>query len=246
MIALLRPRFWGVHLLAVLAVTAAVLLGLWQYDAWREHRAAEARDLSHARPVPLAGVMGGDDPFPGNDLGRPVALRGRWLVDGTAYVADRRLGGRDGYWVVTPVLVAGQGSAMPVVRGWSARPHAVAPTGPADVTGWLQASEGTGAVDEDPHDAVIPEMRIASLTQLVDADLYSGFVVSRTPGPGLQAVTPRDIPEIGATTALRNLLYALEWWFFALFAVYVWWRWCKDALADPSESAQASEVASTP
>lgn len=240
---LLRPRFWGIHLLAVLALAAAVLLGLWQYDAWRDHRAAEARDLSGKKPVPLAQVMTGDAPFPGQDVGRPVRLTGRWLSDSTLFVSGRHLGGRTGYWVVTPVLVGD--SAMPVVRGWSARPTASAPSGPADVTGWLQPGEGTGAMDEDPDDFEIPEMRIASLTQLVDADLYSGFVVSRTPDDGLAAVTPRDIPKISATTALRNLLYALEWWFFGLFAIYVWVRWCRDALAEArSGSAQEPSITS--
>lgn len=241
---LLHPRSWGIHLLAVVALAAAVLLGLWQYDAWRDHRAAEARDLSGVQPVPLAQVMTGDDPFPGRDVGRPVRLTGRWLADSTLFVSDRHRAGRTGYWVVTPVLVGD--SAMPVVRGWSARPTAAAPpAGPAEVTGWLQPGEGTGALDEDPDDREIPEMRIASLTQLVDADLYSGFVVSRTPDGDLAAVTPRDIPEISATTALRNLLYALEWWFFGLFAVYVWARWCRDTLADArSGSVQEPSVTS--
>ena len=27
-----------------------------------------------------------------------------------------------------------------------------------------------------------------------------------------------------------NLLYALEWWVFGGFAVYVWSRWCRDEL----------------
>lgn len=243
MLELLRPRYWGIHLLAVLALAAAVLLGLWQYDAWRDHRTAEARDLSGAQPVALVKVMGGDDPFPGQDLGRPVTFEGRWLPDSTVFVADRRLEGRTGYWVVTPVLVSGTKSAMPVVLGWSAEPRSTAPSGPARVTGWLQASEGTGAVDEDPHDSEIPEMRVASLTQLVDADIYSGFVVARQPAAGLEAVTPHDIPEIAATTALRNLLYALEWWFFAGFAVFVWWRWCRDALSEPAQEASVASGA---
>ena len=45
---LLAPRYWGAHLLMVLAVAAAVLLGIWQLHAWEAGRAAEARDLSDA------------------------------------------------------------------------------------------------------------------------------------------------------------------------------------------------------
>ncbi len=79
---LLAPRYWAVHLLMVLAVAASVALGLWQYDAWGTGRAAEARDLSGAAARPIDRVMGGDDPFPGENLGRPVSLRGEWLGDG--------------------------------------------------------------------------------------------------------------------------------------------------------------------
>lgn len=240
---LLRPRAWGVHLLAVAAVAAALLLGLWQYGAWQDQRAAEARDLSRAEPVALAGVMGGDDAFPGQHLGRPVRLAGSWLGQDTLFVADRRLAGKTGYWVVTPVLVGD--SAMPVVRGWAAEPEAAQVSGAVEVTGWLQAGEGSGLSDDDTHDRVIPETRIASMTQLVDADLYSAFVVARTPSDGLAAVSPQDIPKISATTALRNLLYALEWLLFAGFALFLWWRWCRETLAEGrSENPQPASVAS--
>lgn len=234
---LLRPRSWGAHLLMVGALAAAIALGLWQLHVWEAGRAAEASSLSDAAPLPLTRVMSGDDPFPGRYLGQPVRLSGRWLPAGTLYVADRLLDGRRGYWVMTPVLVGR--SAMPVVRGWAAEPRAPRPEGAVDVTGWLQPSEGTGAVDDDAHDDVIPEMRVASMVEHVDADLYSGFVVARTsPGQGganadpayagLRPVTPASIPEVSNLTSLRNLLYALQWWLFGGMAVYIWVRWCRD------------------
>jgi cytochrome oxidase assembly protein ShyY1 len=236
----------------VLAVAAAVGMGLWQLDVWSASRAAAQRDLVNARPVPLTSVMGGDSPFPGSSLGRPVTLAGSWLPAGTVYVADRRLHGRTGYWVVTPVRVDGTGSAMPVVRGWATRPDAPRVSGRVGLTGWLQASEAD-APDNDPTDDVIPSMRIASLTQHVDADLYSGYVVSRTADSGLRAVTPESVPPVSTTTALRNLLYAFQWWFFGGFAVYIWLRWCRDQLAleraepdepgDPDDGGRPAPVA---
>ena len=229
---LLAPRFWGAHLLMVLALAAAIALGIWQLHVWSAHRDAQARDLSGARAVPLDSVMGGDDVLTGRDLGRPVELSGRWLPDGTVYVSDRLLDGRRGYWVVTPLLVGE--SAMPVVRGWSTGPEASAAQGEASVTGWLQASEGSGAVDDDPNDDVIPEMRIASMVEKVDADLYSAYVVARSglgrAGAGLQPVTPASVPSVSSTTSLRNLLYAFQWWIFGGFAIYVWQRWCRDVV----------------
>lgn len=209
----------------VLAVVAAALLGLWQLNTWEAARAAEASDLSGADPRPLAKVMGGDDPFPGRYVGQPVSFRGRWMPQSTLYVPDRPLAGERGYWVVTPVLVGE--SAMPVVRGWSKTKGAPEPTGEVTVDGWLQPSEGSNAPDEDPRDDEIPEMRIATITEYVDADLYSAFVVARDPG-GLEAVPPDSVPRVSAVTSLRNLLYAFQWWIFGLFAVYVWVRWCRD------------------
>jgi surfeit locus 1 family protein len=213
------------------ALAAAVALGLWQLHVWQAGRDAEATDLTRAAPKALSSVMGGDDPFPGKSLGQPVRFTGRWMPQSTLYVQDRDLGGKRGYWVVTPVLVGH--SAMPVVRGWAARPEAPAPAEPAQVTGWLQPSEGSGAADADPGDDVIPEMRVASMVQRVDADLYSAFVVQKgvsSGGGALRQVTPESIPEVSSTDHLRNLLYAFQWWIFGGFAVYVWVRWCRDQL----------------
>ena len=245
---LLAPRYWAVHLLMVVAVAAAVALGLWQYDAWSTGRAAEARDLSDAPAQPIDRVMGGDDPFPGDDLGRPVSLRGEWLGEGTLYVADRRLDGKRGYWVVTPVLVGS--SAMPVVRGWSAHPKAPVPSGKVAVEGWLQASEGSGASDDNPQDDVIPEMRIASIVEHVDADLYSAYVVARSTSPqsdqALVPVTPGSVPKVSGATHLRNLLYAFQWWIFGGFAIYIWVRWCRDTVAQSrTGSLEEEQVASS-
>lgn len=223
---LLAPRHWGAHLLMVLAVAAATLLGLWQLNTWEAARAAEASDLSEAAPRPLAKVMGGDDPFPGQYVGQPVAFSGRWMPESTLYVQDRLLGSRRGYWVVTPVLVGE--SAMPVVRGWSRTKTAPEPTGEVEVDGWLQPSEGSNAPDDDPRDDEIPEMRIATITEYVDADLYSAYVVARNAGSGLAAVPPDSVPRVSAVTSLRNLLYAFQWWIFGVFAIYVWVRWCRD------------------
>ena len=70
--AFLTLRMLGAHLLMLVCVGVAGGLGLWQYDAWQEHRAAEAVDLTRLEPVPLADVMGPDDAFPGDRVGQPV------------------------------------------------------------------------------------------------------------------------------------------------------------------------------
>lgn len=241
--ALLAPRVLLLHALGVAATTAAVLLGLWQLDAWQAGRAAEARDLAGEAPRPLTQVMTADDPFPGTDVGRPVTLAGTWLPDSTLLVDGRDLDGRTGLWAVTPVAVCtgptascdrSTDPAMLVVRGWAPTEAAVPPppTGAVELTGWLQPGEGTGAPDPDPTDRTLAELRIASAIQHVDQDLYGGYVVARdgVDLDGLEAVTPESLPAPSTFTSLQNLLYAVEWWLFGAFAVFLWQRWVRDEL----------------
>ncbi|HET8559709.1 MAG TPA: SURF1 family protein [Marmoricola sp.] len=237
---LLERRYWGGHLLMVLALAASVLLGLWQLDVWQAHRTASAIDLTHDRPVPLSRVMGGDSPFPGDAVGKPVTFSGRWLPAGTVYVSGRLHDGRRGFWAVTPVVVGR--SAMPVVRGWTPRAQAPDAHGQVRVTGWLEPSESQGEADVNPHDRVISSMRIASLVEHVDADLYSGFVIARDAGQGttgLAAVPPPPSEKVSVWTGLRNFLYGLQWWVFGGLAVFMWWRWCQDQLQAVDEPGEA-------
>ncbi len=242
----LAPRYWGAHLLALVLVGIAVALGLWQYGAWQAQRDAKALDLTKAAPMALADVMGPDDPFPGNRIGQPVEMSGTWVPDGTVYVSGRENGDAEGYWAVTPLEVDGSGgAALPVVRGWTTDPAEApaAPTGTADLRAWLQPTEGTGQVDVDPSDDVLPQLRTADVIQHVDQDLYGAYAVASTAEPGLERVSIEQIPEVSAMTGLKNVLYALEWWIFGLFAAFIWWRWVRELTLGPTFDGDAQPSA---
>ncbi len=268
---MLRPSMFVLHVPAVLTVVAAVLLGNWQIGAWQMHREDRAAEIADAAPIPLADVLGPDDAFPGDGIGQPVTLTGRWLPDAAVFIADRSHEDQDGYWLVVPFLACGtpdQGpgngcaggsardSAIPVVVGWSETTDGVppAPTGDADLVGWLQPGEAAAGPDADPDDRVLPALRIADLLQRVDEDLYGGFVILRTARPAdaaaapgaLAAVTPDSLPEPPSSTALRNLLYGIEWWLFAGFAVFLWWRWTRDEVIAARVSSADEDVDVTP
>jgi surfeit locus 1 family protein len=226
------PRWWPGHLLVLALLGAAVLLGSWQFGSGQDERAAAARDLTDADPVPIDSVLGPDDGFPGDRVGQPVAISGSWVPDGTVYVA------RDaGFWVVTPLAIDGTDAALPVVRGVSDAPDSDPVSGTADLTGWLQPPEGTGAVDDDPDDDVLPQLRVADLVQRVDLDLYSGFVVATEPTAGLAAASLEQLPDAGRFTGARNFFYALEWWVFGAFAVFVWVRFLLDVRQEQERAA---------
>ncbi len=222
----------GAAALALVLVGIAGWLGYWQYDAWQERRSAEARDLTELTPVPLTDVMGSDDPFPGMDLGRPVEVDGTWL-DGGFWVSGRELDGTDGFWAVNPLQVGD--AAVLVARGWAAEPSddLLEATGSGTVTGWLQPPDGGLVTDDDATDDVFPEIRVADAAQRVDVDLYSAYVVAdpeRTES-ALEPAELESLPSPGRFTAVRNLLYAFEWWVFGAFAAFIWWRWRRDSYA---------------
>lgn len=235
---LLRPVALGAHLFGLFCVSIAVGLGVWQLGTWEGHRddaSAEAVD----RPAePLTDLMGPDEPFQKNDVGRPTLVTGEWLSESTVYVAERERDGVEGYWVITVMAVDGTTSSVPVVRGWaeSIEPRPEVPSGPATVTGWLQPPEGiAGLVDDDPSDDVLPQVRMADLVQHVDRDLYGAYVLldhdaeqSNADAQALAAVDLEQVPDVAATTGWRNFLYAVEWWIFAGFALFIWVRWCRD------------------
>jgi len=247
---LTRPSMLLLHLAAVLAVLATVLLGRWQLHAWQDHRQDRSLALVHAPARPLETVIGRDDPFPAASVGQPVTFSGRWLPGTTVFVSDRPARSRQGYWMVTSLATCGardavacpHPSAVPVVLGWAPRPSAApaAPRGAARVTGWLQPGEASEP-DSDPGDDVLPALQIGDLVQRVHQDLYSAYVILSAPATaraGLVAVTPASLPKAPTFTAVRNLLYGIEWWMFGGFAVFLWWRWCRDEVAArlPSEA----------
>lgn len=249
-------RLWGAHLLALVCVGFAAGMGGWQYDAFQERRAAEQMDLTEKAPVPITDVLGPDDPFPTAGLGRPVEVRGTFLDAGTVLVSGRDgADGEDGRWLVTPLSVgAADQPAVPVVRGWVPADTAIGdvpapPTGEVEVLGWLQPTEAATDGATAPDEGVLAHLRVADLVQLLDGqDLYGAYVVAKEPlttddAAGVDAATLDQLPPASRFTGLRNILYAIEWWVFAAFAVFLWWRYVRDATAERTDGEPAAEAA---
>jgi len=229
------PSLWGAHLLLVVVLAATVLLGYWQFHVSRDHRAQQVTQLAHEQPKPLGDVMGNNDPFPGDELGRPVTISGTWVPGATLYVSQP--GG--GYWVISPIAVGRDASApaMYVVRGWSRTTTSTQPTGPVTVVGWLEPDvSDMSLTDTNPKDDVLPQLQLSLAMPHVHQDLYGGYAVIADQQGGWSVATHNDgttglrtVPEPAApkadpTTGLRNLLYAFQWWLFGCFAIYIWWR----------------------
>ena len=224
----------GLHLFAVAVLVACIVAGLWQlgvYDSHQKHQRDESRKVAAA---PLADLWGPDQPFGGRLNHRPVTVEGRFApADEQIWVTGKRQDGRVGAWLMAPVFVGSGHDALLVVRGWSpavTSPPPV-PDGPVTITAVLEAGD-VGGASFDPTTREIGSVRIPALTNELPYDLYSGYAISttRSVSAGLDLATP---PPIGVswTVGLRNLAYALQWWVFGGFAIFMWWRIGTDSVA---------------
>jgi surfeit locus 1 family protein len=232
-------------LLAAALVLAMGWLGHWQYTAYDQHQNADADQLLGRAPIPLDEALGPDAPFPAESVSRPVVVSGRYLPDEQFYV--RGMGRSGDYAVATPVLT-GSGAAVIVVRGSTSSVPLDAPTGKVHVTGVLEPSDGTSAPLDQTR--TTDGIQIPRLVGDVDEDLYAGYVIatSTLPAEGLPAVAV-PTPDASFWAGIRNLLYAVQWWAFAAFVVFMWWRIVRDQPANDDEfggSADAMAAARHP
>ena len=228
----LRPQWLALLALALGFATAFAALGSWQLDRSRTTQDQRADD-DPAVVQRLQDVVRPQEPFTSDLAGVVVQASGRLHAEDTLTVQGRYLDGEPGSWVLTPMVVdTGTGSAtLPVVRGWVPRGAPVPgntassnTVGTVTVTGRLESSEPpTGQATGD----VVTAVSSADLVNRWGQPIYAGFLVADDPGPGVRAV-PASAPDTRGF-ALQNLSYALQWWVFAGFAVFLWWRTVRDA-----------------
>jgi surfeit locus 1 family protein len=237
-----RPGLVGLHVFAVVAVAFCVVMGLWQlgvYDSRQDH---ERADRGSVPRVDLVGLWGADEPFEGRLDRRPVRVEGRFAAaTEQVWVTGRELDGNRGAWLVAPVRVAGSSASLMVVRGWAPRAGRLPAVPDGDLTfdAVLQASEGSG----EPFDSgarTIGTVSIPALTNVVQGDLYSGYAIGTSPSVtgDLTPVALPD-PDVSWSVGLRNLAYAFQWWVFAAFALFMWWRMATENVAMRRAEAEA-------
>ncbi|MFF5472263.1 SURF1 family protein [Streptomyces achromogenes] len=230
---LLTPRWWGINVFVLLAIPFCVFMGSWQLSRFegrvQDHRAATEQATSDRTEAarPLDSML----PVDKSTSGRRVTAGGHYGKQ--LLVPGRELDGKRGFYVLT-LLRTDSGKALPVVRGWlpgTADP-AKAPAPPAGevtVTGTLQASEtpgdnGVGAQGGLPAGQTAA-ISSASLVNLVPYRLYDAWVTLDKGDAGMKAVPASAPSGTGLDLkAFQNLGYTGEWFVFAGFVVFMWFR----------------------
>lgn len=230
---LLTPRWWGINVFVVLAIPFCVFMGSWQLGRFEDHvqghrAAADASDADRkAAARPLAALL----PVDQRTSGKRATATGRY--EKQLLVPGRELDDKQGYYVLT-LLRTDDGKALPVVRGWlpgtarSAKAPAP-PAGEVTVTGALQASESPSSNGVTATGGLPPGqlgmISAASLVNLVPYDVFDAWITLDKADAGMTAV-PAAAPQGSGLDlkAFQNLGYTGEWFVFAGFVVFMWFR----------------------
>lgn len=106
---------------AVLCAASTARLGIWQLDRARQKLDLQASIESRAELPPLKpGELARDADQAQVQHYRRIVLQGRWLPERTVYLDNRQMNARQGFFVITPLLLP-DGDAVLVQRGWLAR-----------------------------------------------------------------------------------------------------------------------------
>ncbi|WP_067180750.1 SURF1 family protein [Microtetraspora niveoalba] len=247
---LFSPRLMGLHLLVVGVLVSFYLLGRWQLGEFEASGLPKA--AADPAPVAVTELARLDGHTESDVAGRKVTAQGAFDAQGQLLVADREAdvsapGGRvakgRGFWMLTPLRLT-DGTIIPVVRGWvptATDPATAVPQGTVTVTGRLRPSEQTDAVQRS---GTLPAGQVAtvSTSELInlwsDGKVRSGYVVATAQEPP-SAAKPVAVPGpvIGSGLTWRNLAYAAQWWIFAIFAVFMWYHFVRDAVRRSREEA---------
>ncbi|WP_052466122.1 SURF1 family protein [Mobilicoccus massiliensis] len=255
----LRPKWLALLGLVAVVVVLFGWLGLWQLNvAQRKGQIEAVQKVQQAPEVAVDDILAPQTSLDGTQVGRAVRATGTYDPAHQVLVVDRRLGDRLGVWVLTPLVTDTTGARLAVVRGFVGQgdPIPAPPPGTVTVRGVLEPQEGP---PEEPRllpEGQVQSVDVASLVNEWSGDVYNGFVLASAEDPPARDAQLTHVPppqvDLGGIN-WRNAAYALQWWIFAGFVVYIWWRMVRDdheltlaTALDAPESSEALEPPETP
>ena len=233
----LRQRRYAALALGAL-VFALICAGMGTFEIHRyqekTHDNSALRDNARAPVTPLTPSLvpvTGQGGAPDGDAirYRHVSVRGTYRADHEQYVANQTHGGRQGFYVLTPLGT--DGATVLVVRGFIAatsdetRPADVPapPSGVVHLTGWLQApdtgSDQFGRLGHGEIMSINPGEQVGRL----GTPVYQASVTLTAQQPGAAGLATVPLPDLGNPTGgaadWQLLSYVIQWYAFAVLAL---------------------------
>nr|WP_275548860.1 SURF1 family protein [Streptomonospora sp. PA3] len=262
---MVKPRWLGIHLLALLAVAVCLGAGYWQFERAQEPSREvvdnPVEQLSSARP--LGEVLEPGAYMPTDEGNQAVRATGVYDSDGRLLAPALSPEGEKGYYVVVP-LVTGQDTAVAVSLGWIPQEAAGSverlpdlPEGEVTVTGWLRPPQKSedGYVPIDTPQGHVARIAPSLLINEWPYRLYEGYIVrggQRPPDPAAagSGVRLREIPPPKPPAEVvwnwRNVSYAAQWAVFGGAVVVFWVSLVRREVRDGSQGGAPPAAESGP
>lgn len=248
----MRPRLLRLFVVMLVLVAAFVWLGDWQWRTAHNKANRQVLETSAAQARrPLDDVLQPQTEFDNARSLQPVRVTGHYDAGKTELVAGRVLDGAHGWWLMTPLVADSTGARIPVVRGFvtstSGLPKPA--SGSVTVEGAVAPSESVSTLGSLP-DGQIGTIDMGLLLNEWGGRVYNGFIFStkQTPADATAATALHHVPPPVPTRSKidwRNAAYAWQWWIFAVFAVFMWWRQVREEHEEDRLAAQAGDPASS-
>jgi len=236
----LRPRWIAVLLVALGFAAGFVLLSQWQIARSVEQATVVERETESV--LALTDVAKPQRGVTTEAAGQLVRVQAEFVEGDFSVLSGRVNFGSEGYWLVGHAITD-DGTSLAVALGWAeTEDAALAANRPTSGT-----LEGRYLATEPPADDDFEagERSAMSVATLVNewADqpsaVYGGYLVVSGATSGLDLI---DSPAPSEEVVLNwlNIFYAAEWVVFAGFAVFLWWRFVRDAVE--REQQEAAEL----
>ena len=225
----LTPRWIALGVLAIVLIAGCTLLGRWQWE--RTHDILAAERAAQGAPISVTEVAPPGAEIVGADIGRQIFATGTYLADQQVAATNRVFLDETGIWVVTPLQLA-DGSVIAINRGWlpdENAPGFIPSKGQVTVQGTYTPDE-TFYADAQPAAGSIAAISGTALGTQWNLPTRAGYLnlVSQSPA---SAPAPTPVPATVQTSdvpfPLQNFGYAFQWWIFALFVVFAYFRWLR-------------------
>jgi len=226
-----RTGFWLITAAAVVGLLVTAALGRWQLGRADEKQALQARVEARGQQDVIDGAsLAGEIPAE-ELLQRRITARGRWLPEHTVFLDNRPMQGRVGFYIVTPLRLAGQEAVVLVQRGWVPRdfsdrsrvPAIETPGGLVEVQGRIVPPPSKlYELGEAGRGTIRQNLDVADFR--AETGLPLAAVSIQQTGPDDGALV-REWPVISAGVD-KHYGYAFQWFgLSALIAVlYVWFQ----------------------
>ena len=212
-------RFWLLLAATLVGVAVTASLGRWQLSRAAEKEALQAALAARQQLPALDGATLAQPltPVQAEALQhRAVTLRGEWLGERSVYLDNRPMQGQPGFYVLTPLRLAGRSDVVLVQRGWAPRhrsertalPPTVTPSGTVQISGRITA--------HPPRVYRLGQEQGGPIRQNLDLDAFraetglplAGLMVLQT-GAASEGMR-RDWPE-PASGVDKHYGYAFQW-----------------------------------